>query len=113
MAAFLRFVVNDPGQHLQQRANDSGPSHVVVGLTLPNGMPVPMPMTKNDSTGVEFQMVVPMDVNLTTIAYSKEVAFQDPDQKPVAAGGGNRSAIVPSNGSGSVAVTYTTTGRRP
>jgi len=109
----LKVRVNDPGQSLAQRPNDPGPGHVFIGLTIPLGAPLAMPMTKNDSTGLEFQMVVPMDTSLTALAYSKEVAFQDPDQNAVPLGGSNRNVIVPSNGPATATVTYTITGRRP
>lgn len=107
----LKVRVNDPAGNLQAKAGDPGPGHVLMMLHPSNGPPVPLPLTKNDVTGRDYEVVIPMDTTLSLLTYSKEVTFTDPDQKPVQAGGGVRKISIPSAGPQTATVVFTVTGR--
>ncbi len=83
----IKTRIDDPAGHLQKKAADPGPQHVLVGVVSTRGNLVPMGVTKSNSAGVDHEMVVPVAVALKLAIFSKGVDLEDDKKQAVPAGG--------------------------
>lgn len=104
--------IDDPTGNLQKKTTDAGPQHVLVGVFSPKGVLIPMPVTKSNPSGVDYELVIPVATAVKLTLFSKGVNLEDDKKQAVPATGLTRDITQSTVPAASPSFTFTVTGRK-
>lgn len=103
--------VNDTGQFLAAASGQATPPHVLIGAFDMRGLFHPAMEVKKDSTGITYQLAMPVDSPVRITAFSAQVKLQTGQGAAVPAQGYSAPAIQPSNQTQPLSFTFNAVGR--
>lgn len=110
-ASALNVRVNDTGQFLARKSSEAFPPHVLVGAFDMRGAFHPALQTGKDSSGVSYQLSIPVDFPIRLTVGSPKVKLEDAQHAPVPLKGHSEIVVQPSSQSQQRSFTFNAVGR--
>lgn len=106
--ALLPIRLDDPGNTIIANESKANGSHVLIGVSMANGMFMPASQLSDSKTaaGREFQVLIPLDTDVKLVVASKTFQVADPTGKPMRdgqpSGAAANAATTPSASNGTI-----------
>jgi hypothetical protein len=110
-ASAVSVRVNDTAQALAQKSTDAYPPHVLVGAFDARGGFHPAQEVQKDSTGISYQLPIPVDSPVRVTIYSAQVQLATSSNVSLPAQGYSMTFVQPSSQSQTNSFTFNAVGR--